>query len=84
MTWRERRRGQDWPRCLEELLLLELEELLEHELLRRKLEDNKTRQVSKKVRQHSGEQQLFTLSVPLGQNQQHVIYLMYLHPMYCS
>lgn len=43
MTWRESRRGQDWTLHPEELLLLllELEKLLEHELLCRKLQDGK-------------------------------------------
>lgn len=44
MTWRESRGGQDWslhPEELQLLLLLELENLLEHELLCRKLQDGK-------------------------------------------
>ena len=50
MTWREGRRGQDRPLQPEELLLLmlQLEELLEHELLRRELEEGKGETISHK------------------------------------
>lgn len=52
VTWSEGRRGQEWSLHPEELLLLllELEELLEHELLCGELEDGERK---KDIRQKS-------------------------------
>lgn len=38
LTWREDRGGEDWSLDLQQLLLLQLKEVLEHEVLRRELE----------------------------------------------